>query len=254
MNFNNNKPSSDIQTLKLFSREMTALVQSYVRPILFGDLPISSDEPSLKGGTVTFVKTSKRSFGITNYHVVQGFRKAITSNRRVHCQLDELFLNINDRVIDEDHKLDIAILEISESESEIRSIGAIPFCPSVWPPKEPKVGDLVIIVGYPGQLRTLDYSTQVTVPHIGFIMPITSVSDTKISIQFERQHWITDKGCSDPAAMSNYGGISGSGVFAIRLTAELVGIEFEYNEAFGILSCSRTDFIQNDGNIKRQLI
>ena len=82
-------------------------------------------------------------------------------------------------------------------------------------------------------------------------MPIESISETKISFQFKRQSWLINKGSSDPAKIENWGGISGAGVFMIRgLYPELAAITFEYNEAFELLYCTRTDFINYDGTIR----
>lgn len=242
------EPPPDPQRVRQLGREMTMLVHRYVRPLLFGDAPPFSNESLTVNGAITFVKTHKRCFGITNYHVLKHFREMKALRAKVHCQLDEMIFNPDERLIDEDISLDIATVHISESE--IASIGATAFSPVHWPPSEPSIGEFAVSVGYPGWLRYLDSPLQIAVTYIGVASPITSVDDARIELEFSRQYWITEVGSIDPSTIKNFGGFSGSGLFVMRLAAELVGIVFGYWPTYDLLHCTRTDLIEADGTIK----
>jgi hypothetical protein len=247
------KPQPDKESIAALGREVTALVQNYVRPILCSDPPLSSNNPVIKGGTVTFVKTAKRTFGITNHHVIKGLRKIQEQNSHFQCQLDSLPFNIDQRLIAQNERLDLATVDISDSE--IQRIGALAYTPSTWPPSDPpRVGELAVIVGYPGRFRYPDSSEQICVPHIGLNLPITSISQTDITFHFERQYWITDVGTVDPSRLDDFGGMSGSGVFVMRLAPVLVGVVYEFGSNFDLLKCSRTDFVTEEGIIEVQLL
>jgi hypothetical protein len=238
-----------MESIKAYGREVTALLQNYVRPILFGDPParIVTNEPLLRGATVTFVKSSKRIFGITNHHVVQAFRKLRLKDPQAHCQLDSLSLDIEQRLLDQNEKLDLATIDITEAE--ITKMGAIAYSPSKWQHDTPVTGELAAIVGYPGRLRFFDPPKEVNVVYVGLILPITSISSTNITFQFQRQYWKTHVGQVEPSQLDDFGGISGSGVFAMRIAPVLVGIVYEYGPNFDLLVCSKTDCITEDGKI-----
>lgn len=242
-----NKSHLDTDSIKLLGRQMVGLVQRYVRPILCGDQPAIMGQPFIRGGTVTFLKTSKRVFGVTNQHVVEAFRQIRRSRPNFHCQLDSLAFDFEQRLIDQNKRLDLATLDVSEAE--LHQIGAVPYYPSSWPVEPPIVGELTTIVGYPGQLRYADSPEQLCVPHIGLNIPITSISDTDISFHFEREYWQTDIDTLDPSTLNDFGGMSGSGVFAMRIAPAFVGVLYEYGENFDLLKCSRTEFITQEGMI-----
>lgn len=245
---NMGKPHLDTDSGRVLGRQMVELVHRYVRPILFGDPPLSSERPFIRGGTVTFVKTDKRVFGVTNHHVIEGIRKSRQSRSPFHCQLDSVAFNIEERLIDENKRLDLATIDVTQSE--VDTIGALPYQPPSWPLESPTVGEPAIIVGYPGELRYPDSPHQVCVPHIGFIVPITSVSNTDISFRFDREFWTSDVGTTDPSLLDDFGGMSGSGVFVMRLAPAFVGVFYEYGPNFALLKCSRTDFITKEGRIE----
>jgi hypothetical protein len=245
------EPRTDSDSARVLTRETIALVQNYVRPILCGDPPSFSSEPFIRGGTVTFVKTNARCFGITNWHVINGFREIREKRDPLHCQLDTLFFDFESRLIDENKRLDLATLDITESE--INKLSAIPFSPSKWPPDAPTIGEQAVIVGYPGQSRSMDSPEQICTPHIGFCLSVSSVSDTHVTFLIERDYLISDIGSVDPMKLQDYGGMSGSGVFVMRLAPTLVAIRSDFFHDFSLgidfLKGPRIDWIYEDGKI-----
>jgi hypothetical protein len=53
--------------------------------------------------------------------------------------------------------------------------------------------------------------------------------------------------------MTDFGGMSGSGVFVMRLAPVFVGVLYEYGSNFDLLKCSRTDFITQEGKIQQSI-
>jgi hypothetical protein len=248
----NNSPI-DQKEIKLIGRQLTLLMQNYVRPIIFEDISEKTKKFCIKNGTVTFVKTNKCCFGITNYHVVKGVMEATKFNGKIYCQIEQILIkDISSRIIDQDEKLDIATLCFSEKE--INAICPNPYSPRIWPSELPKAGDFSVVVGYPATLKRIEAQDQLVIPHIGLAMSIHAITDTKITLQFEREYWITDKGKIDPSKLSDFGGISGSGIFTMKLAAELIGIVTDHQEDYDLLYCTRIDFVQDDGTIKHIVV
>lgn len=241
-------PPIDPQRIRQVGREMTVLIHRYVRPLTFGDGPPLAPDSLTVGGTVTFLKTDRRCFGVTNRHVVESFREMTRARAKTHCQLDEMLFDPDARLIDEDIDLDIATLDVSESE--IASIGATAFSPTQWPQGEPEVGEFAIAVGYPGRLKFLDSPMQMAFTYIGVVVPITSVNESMIELQFDRKYWVAEKGSIDWSTFKDFGGFSGAGLFVMRLAAELVGIVRLHWLDIDLMHCSRSDFICANGTIR----
>ena len=251
MDSRSNRLSTEVQEKQQFVRELTALIQNYVRPILFVHSPSQTKEPFVQGGTLTIVDTGKRILGITNQHVVDGFRRLRHKDKKVICQLNEMQIDIESRLIAEDENLDIATLRLTEAE--IESVNGTSIGHGCWPVQPPAKDEEVVIVGYPGKWRKQYSWDELEIGHIGFALKVSDVSRSKFVIEIMPKNLVFNKGAYHPNELFDFGGVSGSGTFVIRgLSPEIVGIISRVSPPTGkpnLLVCARTDLIREDGTL-----
>ena len=82
---------------------------------------------------------------------------------------------------------------------------------------------------------------------------LTSVSDHKIAIQSERDHWYRIEGVREPSRSEPWGGTSGGPVFALYetdiITWALVGIDTEFNQSLEIVFADTLSDLMPSGEL-----
>ena len=220
----------------------------YIRPVIFGELPLKSLNPKLKNATITFIETKNKIFGITNQHVIDVYRKELRNGGDINFQISNLKIDILNRIIDENEKLDLATINIEESEKDFLKLS--PLYHKSWPVPIPKKDEFVFIIGYLGEFRSVNSLDRINMPHGSLVMQVASVSEKKFGIKFDRDKWIKKYKTHDPSELKDWGGFSGGGVFRINgIYPELVGLNFEFQPNFDILYCLHSRLIDENGEI-----
>ena len=220
----------------------------YVRPVIFGDLPLKSLNPKLKNATITFIETKNKIFGITNQHVIGAYRKELRNKGDINFQISNLKIDIPNRIIDENEELDLATINIEESEKDFLKLS--PLYHKSWPVPIIKKNEFVFTIGYPGGFRSVNSLDRIDMPSGSLLMPVASVSENKFGIKFYRDKWIKKYKTHDPSELRDWGGFSGGGVFRINgIYPELVGLNFEYQPNLDILYCLHSRLIYENGKI-----
>jgi hypothetical protein len=211
----------------------------------------------IANGTGSLVNTGQRQLLITNYHVYDAFQ----AHRHMHPHSKLImsgghgtrFLDISEaKTLGQDKKLDIAVLDMPGTNVFPR--GKRFFVPEYWPPKRPEVGMLAALVGYPGQGRRVEQSGALGVSALTVGMRIVSVSERHFVLADETQdaHVFVPEGRQ---VLTNFGGISGSAVYAIRrngvASSDVWLCGFVYEEGPGhSLMVAHAHHINADGSIR----
>ncbi|MBD3342593.1 MAG: hypothetical protein GF353_26065 [Candidatus Lokiarchaeota archaeon] len=242
-----------IEKAKKFIPEYSKLCLNYVRPILFGDLPLESIDPLLKGATITFINTGERSLGITNYHVFEKYLELKKQNKNTICQIDSLIFDPESRLIDfnEDRKVDLVTIDITDDE--FAQINAMPLYHKVWPVKITTEREIepVFILGYPGHLRYIHSVDRIDATFGALMLTIDTITDKNLIIVCNRDNWVVDYSIYGEVDISRFRGFSGAGVFRMNnLTPELLGIISGHaEELLDVFYCSRSDLIEANGRL-----
>lgn len=105
----------------------------------------------LANGTITLVRTPKRTFGITANHVITGL-EAERSRRPIRAQISQVVVDdLLDRLIDRSERLDLATVDLEGGLLEALGPTVAPL--SLWPPMPPTEGHGIMIAGFPGRER-----------------------------------------------------------------------------------------------------
>jgi len=248
------KPTPEkIEKVKKMIPEYTKFCSYYIRPILFGELPLKSLESTVKGATVAFVDTGKKAFGITALHVYKEYLKLKNEIKDFQCKIDNLDIDLESRLLDysnEESNLDLITFEILPHEFEI--LDAKPLYHKPWPVKYQERGDSepIFILGYPEHLREIESTEHIIAVAGSLMLTVKSVTDRRLYIELVRDGWIIHFSLKE-IDLSKFRGISGAGVFRMNsLTPELLGIVTDHGENFfDVLFCSRADQILSNGKI-----
>jgi len=106
-------------------RKITGILFPFTRSIIFGN-------PNLKScfinGTITFIKTTSRCFGVTCFHVIDAYQKNKRKDSEIVLQIGDMIIdNIGERIIDKSEELDLITLDFLESDITKFMDKAIPF-------------------------------------------------------------------------------------------------------------------------------
>lgn len=247
-----NPSPEKIEQVKKIVPKFGQLCTYYVRPILFGELPLKTLDPILKGATVTFINTGEKAFGITNFHVYKKYLELKNANTLFKCQINTLTIDLESRIIDFNADSSVDIITFDMTNDEFKKINVIPLFHKSWPVKyKEDETEPVFILGFPLHLRKIENLQHIIASFGTFMVTIASITDKRLNMVFDRDNWIT---CFDdkPVDISNIRGFSGSGVFRMNnIVPELLGIVSDHAEGFDILFCTRSDLISKDGQIQK---
>jgi hypothetical protein len=131
---------------------------------------------------------------------------------------------------------DIVFLTLSELDA-MEACGAARIVPTPmeWPPAQLTVGQLVVLAGFPNQLRTIDLQGTMNREACGLAFEVTTIGEGYCKCQFAYADLINFDGGS-PLDLNavNLGGMSGCPVFALASSSRCE--QLRYPQLIGIFS------------------
>lgn len=206
------------------SRQMLRLTQQYSVPIIYGT-PLGGGQGIVKGATGCVLKLRGGTFLTTASHVLAGYEKRISEGQALIWQVGKLRpFDPLQRVAWRDAKKDIVFLRLRQDEVE--SIGPVTiYVPPQWPPPSPQVGQIVVVAGFPGDLREVDRSGWIGAGPFSAVFRVTTTGDDYCTCRIEQKELISFTDNPPPVPGTDMGGISGGPVLLIgELSYPLVGI------------------------------
>jgi hypothetical protein len=208
-----------------------------------------SDEPP-SHGSMFFVNTGSALLAITARHVYEAYVASAANDPKVTCQINNIRFDPGERLICSGVDCDVATFALRPAElTELERI-TIP-----WPPVIPKVGQTVLIAGFPGFARTCPAPQHVDFFNYLAITPVDSVSDRDISWAKPPSEELVDileKGL--PPDGLDLAGMSGGPVAILQENAGIVswaisGIIYESHQTLEITKAVRADVVKPDGTV-----
>jgi hypothetical protein len=196
-----------------------------------------SERPAniLHNGTVTLVRTPKRTFGITAAHVVEQYEQD-ASVAGVNLQLGaDLIAGI--KLIDRSGERDLATCEIEEDLIEKQGLD-----PLSWPPKSPTEGRGLVLAGYPASFMRETRDWEIEWGSFCALTTARTVTADQISVLISREEWVNN---SLPINC-NLGGTSGGPIIGLF---ELDG-GVAFHRLSGIIT-EHPDYVGSDFSVER---
>jgi hypothetical protein len=249
------------------SREFAEMLEKYAAPFTVMLTITAKENPTandvINNGTGSLVYTGQKNLLITNHHVYNTFRVCRQTNPHAKLGMsgahDSLFVDISDiEVLGLDKNLELAVFEMPPQY--VFGRGKLFYVPESksWPPDRPAKGMKGVLIGYPGEGRQPDGGVLGASP-LSVGLPIVSVSDRHFVMVDENQDIDIFVPEGQPA-LTNFGGISGSAVYAMpENLAEpggkmwLCGFAYEQSQS-GAIYAMHADYINADGTIKPSIV
>jgi hypothetical protein len=132
-----------------------------------------------------------------------------------------LRIELGDRIIDAHAGIDIATFDVTRQEIESLRHTVLTGYQREWPPPFPQIDRGVIYCGYPGKTREPVGPREIIFGRFGSAGIISSLSETSVSIQIERENLFRVLGEGVMSDGYDFGGISGGPLVAMVETAAL---------------------------------
>jgi hypothetical protein len=208
-------------------------------------------------GTGSLIDTGQRRLLVTNHHVYDAFlkcRSEVPCSKLLMSGVDGTpFLTISDeQCVASDVTCDLAVLEIQPAI--IERLGKRFYRSTSWPPKRPRKGAKVVVLGYPGQGRAPISSDSLGIMPLAIGRTVTSLSDRHFVLADEDGDAYTHAP-EGPKPLTSYGGISGSAAYEFRSNPRglgdfrLCGFAYEQSQS-GAVYIAHADHINADGTIR----
>jgi hypothetical protein len=156
-----------------------------------------------------FVLSLRGAFYLgTAWHVLEHWKKRYSQGEDLIFQVGHFCLTPSDsRIAWKDQGNDVVFLCVTTKE--VAKIGVDPCEPMYgWPPPRPVENDYLLLGGFPGQWRARASENDLIFGAIVTRSQITSVGETHVTCQFNREYWIPN-GATE-AVPSGLGGIVNS--------------------------------------------
>ncbi len=203
-------------------------------------------------GTATLLRLKGRPLAVTCSHVIQNFRERSVTNQPGFW-IGSLQVDPLERVITEDTRLDVAVLDLSGLNLSLISdheIGSSFLDPAEWPPQSPDAGDFISFGGFPGVWREHRQDDEVVFRSFSLgASEVTAVGDDYIVCQMNREYWVSSRGLRGHD-LHDFGGMSGGPALIWRgIRADLVGFIYEYSESLDLLYIRSAHVLAADGSL-----
>lgn len=238
-----------------FDAAFAAYLARHCAPI--GWLPSSHAPERLlkcKTGTCALVDTGEIKAFVTCEHVWTAWRKY----KHKHPSAELLVglgngapLNLSHaELIDCDKDIDLAVIRADVSPEQIRNKLFYPI--EEWPIPQPKVGDVVAIVGCPGRGREAlgRHITTWALEFLGY--GVSGVSDRQITLAPERNDRSSRDEDGNKIPHGNIGGMSGSPAFLLKekWPPTLVGFVKEGKSSDDFIFLASGRYLQRNGKLR----
>jgi hypothetical protein len=205
----------------------------------------------IRNGTVFFFESGGQTFMVTADHVFAAYLKA-RNELGARCQLGNLRMDPEDRLVARSARLDIATFLVTPDEIERTGDGKFAMS---FDPMNPQTGKGVLFAGFPGLARRRLSELKIESGIFTALTVADNVSDRGISGHFDRQYQVDKPG--RPTAPEGYdiGGVSGGPLVTMVDSANLSywrlgGVMIEFSTSLEIFCATRADFILPDGTLK----
>jgi hypothetical protein len=223
----------------------------------------------VRNGTAFFVDAGEGVFGVTAWHVIDGYFNSRETRRAGRITLGgngrSLPLEWPDRIIDAHLEIDIATFRVTRAEIELLGKTILTGSQTSWPPQKPTVNRGVVYCGYPQNgtpYLARDTVQFGAVPGSGIA---TGVTPMYVSSLIERDHLLAQLGKGLPPEDYDFGGISGGPMLAVMegalRTFTLAGVIYsgpstsldpsEAISGFEMIYARRSHFILPSGNLDK---
>jgi hypothetical protein len=239
-------------------------VTSIAAPV-FWIIRESSDLFRVRNGTAFFLDAGQGPFAVTCCHVIDGLRRDQATNNVIAVQLGKnLKLDVSGRhaIIDQHREIDIATFKITAEEIADLGKTCLTGFQRDWPPSPPELDRGIYYAGFPGSERLWQSPKEVSFGAAPGAGVASSVSDTNVSTQIERENLIAVLGGGIPPNNFDFGGMSGGPMLTVIETGvirswSLAGVIYEGPnpapddtqsiEGLEIIRARRAHFILPDG-------
>ena len=176
---------------------------------------------ALRNGSAFLVDFGQGVFAVTAAHVLREYSEAKRTAVAICCQLGNVLLDPEERLIACRDDLDIATFRLDPSEVKQIGKSIATLGPPNWELLNPTVGNFAFFAGFPAQSRemTPDGLAFVTAPYFA-TTPITSVTEHQIACRFDREKMIDFSGSGLPPVGYDIGGVSGGPMLIPTLVRE----------------------------------
>lgn len=244
------------------------IAASYTTPF-FWVVRYSDGSEQLKGGSLFFLDTGTRMFGVTAAHVVEGCLNDGKSSPFVQCMLgsngkESLAFKPKERLIDFHPDIDIATFRFSAEEINYINRSVLRGSHQGWPPPIPQDERGVICCGFPGRGRRVIRPREISFGLFALGGIVSNCREQSLSILIERENLTQILGKEIMPENYDFGGVSGGPVIAIVESPTLrswqpagviiqgpnpSGIQSESIVGLEIIRARPIHFIKEDGSL-----
>jgi hypothetical protein len=215
---------------------------------------------ALRNGSAFLVNRGDGIFAVTAAHVLAEYISAKANADKIVCQLGNVEIDPEARLISRNDNLDIATFRLTEPEAAQIGKAIVISEPSIWEPLAPAAGNFAFFAGFPAQTRGITSSGNfITAPYFA-MPPISSVTEHQITCRFERKKLIDLSGHGLPPQGYDIGGVSGGPLLMPTLVREGVVegviwrvagvvVQAAAGELFEQIVAVRSTYIQCDGEV-----
>jgi hypothetical protein len=195
-------------------------------------------------------------FAVTADHVLDAYLKAREKfGYEARCQLGNLQIDPEDRLIARNPILDIATFAITHEEIRRTAPGKLAMS---FDPMVPQIERGVLFAGFPGTERRRINETEIEDGIFTALTVAENVTDREISGHFERERQVDKPGRPTAPIGYDIGGVSGGPLVTIVDSGNLHywrlgGVMTGYNTSFEIFYATRADFIRSNGTLREPL-
>jgi hypothetical protein len=249
------KPLSKEQAVALtrgpYATTVENAVSACIAPYLWRERDENGDL-KIRNGTAFFVSAG-RTFMITADHVFAAYLEARNKfGEFARCQLGNLRLDPEDRLVARSTRLDIATFLVTPGEIARTAGGRFAMS---FDPMAPQRGRGVLFAGFPGVARRRLGEREIENGIFTALTVADNVSDREISGHFDREYQVDKPG--RPTAPQGYdiGGVSGAPLVTMVESANLCywrlgGVMTGFSKSLEIFYATRADFILPDATLK----
>jgi hypothetical protein len=226
-------------------------IQSFTAPVY-----IFNNRLKIHNGSCVFIKMDKFLM-VTNHHVVNFYEEKKKEDKNWKFQIFDYVLPIEDLKIDSNTILDLATIQLPDHYSDNLADNCKTFFyPDNWPSEKIQKDDVIILAGYPKDLRIID-GISCCSKYKSICEAVEDSGFQTAIITFDRNEWINTLGlkCKDDLlgqdGLSSVGGMSGGPAFKfIDGKPILVGIIVHNGRTFFDMQIVHSSFINPDGTIQ----
>lgn len=197
-----------------FIRTLVRQAQNFALPIIFAPRP--SEGGIINGATGSVLKLDCGYFVVTASHVLEEYERRLHSGEKLNWQIGHLPpIDPMSRIAWRDSAQDTLLLRLSEDEAH--GVGsAIASAPMGWPPPMPKEDEVVVVCGYPKELREVVQDGVIGANYIAAMYRVTDIRDDQFDCRIGREEDLVNLSeLPLPDDDMDMGGMSGGPAFII---------------------------------------